>query len=741
MFKHSQKELMALAEPEKDCVPAPGVDVDEEDEWQTVGAAQTAPTAVEWPWAGRPKISGRAGLVWIEKIALAVESLCNKLTGAQTLNPFYHTGTISVFLLILVALTGLYLTVFYIAPGLGTDHAYEAVAALDRHWLWLGRIMRGAHRYASGAALIATFFHALRTLFQDRFRGARWLAWVTGMLMLGALWLEGLSGYWLVWDERSQLILDTVLKAIGIFPSVGVPYALDFLTNEATAQIWIFFLLLLFAHIALFTVIGLFYWFHVLRLGRAKFLPPPFFMIAFTVIMVAAAVALPATSAAKADLSKLPGQLTIDPFYLFYLPATLRANPAYFWGATLAIFALVTAVPWLLRGGSKQPGKVVIDKDICTGCTNCANDCPYNAIVMMPRTDGKPHQLVAIENPTLCVSCGVCIGSCDGRAVSLADLPVTPYYESIIARVRAARERAGAPVKVTFTCERRAAHQTGSGKLSSSPAAATGPVEVITMPCVSVLNPNLAVQAIEAGASEVDVMGCPPDDCAQREGNLWMEARLDRTRAPRLKRNYADLPIYAAWSPPNESAPFHRPAAEKGAPPKKESALSLLKFSHFIRGGLLLAVVTALQAAITNVQYQPFGSDESLLQVGMRNEGGMRQETEVLTGPELAQLSHDEQVEYLNKQQAEGRFPTRLRLEIDGQVALDDTYRALGLHQEGSAFALERFFLPSGQHTLSLSMDDSGGELKTVIEQTTDFAPGQIHALVFNRVTNAFELK
>src|SRR3990172_647077 len=186
MFKRTQKELMALAEPEKDCVPAPGVDVDEEDEWQTVGAAQTAPTAVEWPWAGRPKISGRAGLVWIEKIALAVESLCNKLTGAQTLNPFYHTGTISVFLLILVALTGLYLTVFYIAPGLGTDHAYEAVAALNRHWLWLGRIMRGAHRYASGAALIATFFPALRALFLDRFRGARWLAWVTGMLLLGA---------------------------------------------------------------------------------------------------------------------------------------------------------------------------------------------------------------------------------------------------------------------------------------------------------------------------------------------------------------------------------------------------------------------------------------------------------------------------------------------------------------------------------------------------------------------------
>ncbi|HLB46116.1 MAG TPA: hypothetical protein VJL59_03720 [Anaerolineales bacterium] len=69
------------------------------------------------------------------------------------------------------------------------------------------------------------------------------------------------------------------------------------------------------------------------------------------------------------------------------------------------------------------------------------------------------------------------------------------------------------------------------------------------------------------------------------------------------------------------------------------------------------------------------------------------------------------------------------------------TTRAPGLRQEGSSFAYDKFFLPAGEHTIRLSLDDSGGDLKTVIEQTVDFAPGQIRTLTFDRVEDKFELK
>jgi len=764
--KRSWKDLLSQADPEKDCVAAPVVEADEEEheaEWQAVGVGKEAPSAPRgWPWAERPKVTGRGLLVWIEKINLAVESLVNRLIGASAetqqvaslLNPFYHTGTLAVFLLIVVAVTGLYLTIFYVVPGLGTTVAYDAVAALDNHWLGLGRIMRGVHRYASGAAVIATLLHALRTLFQDRFRGARWLAWITGMLLLGAVWFEGLTGYWLPWDARAQLILDTVIRAATTFPSVGIPFTLTFLTNEATQQAWLFFLLLLFVHIALFTVLGAFYWFHVLRLSRAKFLPPRFFMWAFGVLLVAAALIWPARSALEADLSRLPGKLTFDPFFLFYLPATLRVNPVYFWSATLIVFGLVTAIPWLFRGpAQRQPGKVVIDKDLCTGCTKCAEDCPYNAIVMLPRTDGRPHKLIAIENPNLCVSCGICVGSCDGMAVSLTDLPAMAYYQAVLARVRSARAAAGEPLKVVFTCERHGAHgakEVASGKwrvASGTPDTRHASPVTIVMPCVGVLHPNVVGQALDAGAAEVLVVGCPADDCAQREGNKWLDARLNRTRAPRLKRNYIGAAIRTAFLPPNEFAgalksPAPAAAPVTAAPQAKDSPVrSPVKPIHFVRGGLLLAVVLALQVVLTDIPYQPFGPNEGLLHLGMRNDGQFRDNTTQLTGPELAQLPPEEQAKYLGEQQQGGRFPTRLRLEIDGQVFLEETYAALGLRHEGSAFAYEKFYLAPGEHTVRLSMDDAGGELQTVIEQTVNFGPGQIHTLVLNRVTGTFELK
>jgi len=127
----SWKKLLPQVIPEKDCAPVIVEEEAEENEaqWQAVGTAREEATA--WPWAARPLISGRPILVSVEKIALAVESLTTRLVGAERLNPFYHTDTIAVYLLVIVAVTGLYLTLFYVAPGLGTRYAYGAVLAID----------------------------------------------------------------------------------------------------------------------------------------------------------------------------------------------------------------------------------------------------------------------------------------------------------------------------------------------------------------------------------------------------------------------------------------------------------------------------------------------------------------------------------------------------------------------------------------------------------------------------------
>ena len=52
-----------------------------------------------------------------------------------------------------------------------------------------------------------------------------------------------------------------------------------------------------------------------------------------------------------------------------------------------------------------------VDKNKCTGCESCVNECPSSAISM---DNGK-----AKVDPDSCVDCGVCVDTCPVAAISL----------------------------------------------------------------------------------------------------------------------------------------------------------------------------------------------------------------------------------------------------------------------------------------------------------------------------------
>ena len=63
---------------------------------------------------------------------------------------------------------------------------------------------------------------------------------------------------------------------------------------------------------------------------------------------------------------------------------------------------------------------------------------------MAPREDDSGHKLIAVVNPKLCVSCGVCIGSCSFMAMMLGNRPAEPLWDETAARwLRAIAGRAG----------------------------------------------------------------------------------------------------------------------------------------------------------------------------------------------------------------------------------------------------------------------------------------------------------
>ena len=53
----------------------------------------------------------------------------------------------------------------------------------------------------------------------------------------------------------------------------------------------------------------------------------------------------------------------------------------------------------------------IVDKEKCTGCESCVEECPSEAIKMV---DGK-----AVVDADACIDCGACVNACPVEAISM----------------------------------------------------------------------------------------------------------------------------------------------------------------------------------------------------------------------------------------------------------------------------------------------------------------------------------
>jgi ferredoxin/coenzyme F420-reducing hydrogenase delta subunit len=442
------------------------------------------------------------------------------------LNPLYHTGTIAVFSLAVAAVTGLYLFVFY---RVGTEAAHRSIEGIMAHPLGIGALVRSLHRYASDAAILAAALHGLKMLFDDRFWGARWIGWVSGLALLALVWITGATGYWLVWDAQAQVLSVATAKLLDVLPVFGEPLVRTFVDSERI-QKFLFFLVL-FVHISIPFLLGAVYWVHVMRLSRARFLPPRVVLWVTGAALVAASLIRPALSGPPADLSWLPGVIPVDWFYFAYFPLT-RLDPRVGGALVVGLGLAAAAVPWVLRGPA--PARARVENPACTGCTRCWKDCPYGAILMVPRQDGTRYRQVAVVNPAKCVGCGICVGACDSAGILLGEQPVSLLGEAVAGRLRA-HAAAGEPAPVVVYACRLMARLGGRVRPDGTLAGVPG-VSVMGLPCAGMLHPEMITKTLAAGARGVFVAGCPPEDCPAREGSRWLAERLEGRRQPALRR-------------------------------------------------------------------------------------------------------------------------------------------------------------------------------------------------------------
>lgn len=449
----------------------------------------------------------------------ALDAAMHRLYGWRW-NPLHQSGALAAWMLVVLTATGVYLLLFY---RVGSPAASVQRLAADA---WVGAWMRSAHRYATDVFLVAAVLHALRLLGQARSWGPRVRAWVSGVFLLGVGLACAWTGFVMAWDTFGLRLAVGGARLFDVLPVLSEPVGRIFAGDRPVPDA--FFFLNLFVHIGLPLAMGAGLWLHVSKVARPVLAPPRGLRWGSAAALVALAILRPAPLGPAADPLALPTATPLALTSAWWLPFAEHTAPAIVWGAAIALLVAVVLVPRLMRReriDSWAPS--VVDPRLCTGCDQCTQDCPWEAIRMVPRDDDRPT-LVALVDPALCVSCGICAGSCAPMGVG----PPRRTGRDQLADVRATllpAMRAEPPGRRTVVVH------CGQASASLRRQLAAGRVLCHEVPCVGDLHSSVVELLVRAGADGVFVAGCPPRDCVGREGPKWLDQRFHHDREAELQ--------------------------------------------------------------------------------------------------------------------------------------------------------------------------------------------------------------
>jgi len=455
----------------------------------------------------------------MERLALRflrrADSICDRLY-TQEFNPLYQSGTIVVALYLVLLVTGLWLLLFY-----RVGSPWESVARVTAD-PWTGNWVRGLHRYASDAAVIATAIHAFRMFAQGRSWGPRVLAWVTGCLLLLLTFICGWTGFVMVWDTFGLLLAQAGARMLDTLPVLSEPTSRAFTGEQPLPMA--FFFLNLFAHIGIPLAIGAMFWLHLHRLARPRLLPPRRVAWTVTGVLAAAAIVRPLVMAPKANPLLLPQDVPADLFLAFWIPIVDVVGSRNALGIATILGVALLVLPRFTARPDARSNASSVDEQLCVGCNQCALDCPYGAIAMVDR-EGRGSPLVARVDPSLCVSCGICAGSCPPMGVG----PPERTGRDQMSRVRRFAVEPGrrAGEIVVICCDH--------SSTLFAPALAAAGAAPYAVDCAGNLHTSVIELLIRSGAGGVLVLACPARDCWHREGPKWLVERVYHGREAELQ--------------------------------------------------------------------------------------------------------------------------------------------------------------------------------------------------------------
>lgn len=463
-------------------------------------------------------------------------------------NVLAQSGRSANLALVVAVATGVLLLPWYEASLHG---AHASVAAMQ---YGLGGWVRALHRYSSDLAVLLLALHALRMLLARKLSGARWLPWVSGVGLAGLVWFIGWTGLWLVWDQPAKAIAQASITLLDALPIFGEPLERFLLTDRLVPSL--IFFVVFFLHMLLPLLIAVGLAFHLARLSRVRLLPDRDITIGLLVSLALVALAWPAPLDAPARMTEQASQLTVDVWFTAPLALALRLGSGGLWASLGGGLLLAALLPWILglqrrptatlapaAAQAANPGpdpsapfQTSVDAERCHACTQCTQDCPFDAVRMVPRTGPGLSELQAWVDPDRCVGCGVCVGSCDSEAMNLVWLPTRPTEAEIEARAKLPMP-GGAARRVALV----------AGDIDGPPASFAQATweqrlpgyHIFRVPTASWVRPKLVERLLKAGCAEVLVVRDARGEAAARDGNGWVLSRLVGERKPAFRPSRA----------------------------------------------------------------------------------------------------------------------------------------------------------------------------------------------------------
>ena len=135
----------------------------------------------------------------------------------KNLNLWYLFGSLSLAVLVIQIVTGIFLTMNYKPSATEAFGSVEYIMR-DVEWGWL---LRYLHSTGASAFFVVVYLHMFRAMLYGSYRKPRELLWIFGMLIYLCLMGEAFFGYLLPWGNMSYWGAQVIVSLFGTLPVIG----------------------------------------------------------------------------------------------------------------------------------------------------------------------------------------------------------------------------------------------------------------------------------------------------------------------------------------------------------------------------------------------------------------------------------------------------------------------------------------------------------------------------------------